>query len=153
MAPLSEAERAFLLGEKMADFAETLSRHIHVRLRQAVPREATLKVTWVDAGDEAAGQDDWLLLDAALLAAWGAARWGMSLAPGEGGFAARVEEDLRWRLGHAYAQAWLDGGVETRSLQYQVQLRGVAGLCRFRPAALGDARRLVRWAQDLLEGP
>ncbi len=152
MAPLSPAERAFLVGGGLADFAQALGRHMHVRLRQAVPREAGLQVTWVDS-DDLVMADDWLALDAALIGAWGEARWGMALAPGAGGFAARVAEDLRARLSRAYAQAWLDGGGELRSLHYRVQLRGAAGGCRFNPAALGDASALARWAQAMAGMP
>lgn len=147
---LSSAEQAFLRGGDPADFVQALGRHMHVRLRQAVPREPGLKVVWVDSTETAAA-DDWLTLDAALVAAWGEARWGMALAPGAGGFAARVAEDLRTRLSRAYAQAWLDGGGELRRLHYQVQLHGAAGGCRYNPAALGDATALARWARTLLE--
>ncbi len=154
MASLSPAERAFLLGGSLADFARMLGRHMHVRLRQALPREAGLQVIWVDGGDDdLATTDDWLALDAALIGAWGEARWSMALAPGAGGFAARVAEDLRARLSRAYAQAWLDGGGELRSLHYQVQLRGAAGRCRYYPAALGDASALMRWARTMVGMP
>ena len=153
IAPLSEAERAFLRGGGVADFAAALGRHMHVRLRQALPQGAALKVVWMDVGQGASAQDEWFALDAMLIAAWGAARWKMALTPGAGGFAARVEEDLRVRLGRAYAQALLDGEGEMRSLQYQVQVDGVAGTCRFHPAALGAPPALVRWAQAMLERP
>ena len=148
---LSPAEQAFLRGGGLADFAQALGGLMHMRLRQAVPREAGLKVVWVDGNDDATMADDWLILDAALIAAWGEARWGMALAPGAGGFAARVAADLRARLSRAYAQAWLDGGGELRSLHYRVQLRGAAAGCRYHPAALGDASALARWARTLLE--
>lgn len=153
MAPLSSAEQAFLLGGGLADFAQALGRHVHVRLRQALPRAAGLQVVWVDGGDDMAMAGDWLVLDEALIGAWGEARWGMALAPGAGGFAARVAEDLRARLSRAYAQAWLDGGGELRSLHYRVQLRGAAGDCRFNPAALGDAPAVARWAQAMVATP
>ena len=153
IAPLSEAERAFLHGGGVADFAVGLGRHMHVRLRQALPQGAVLKVVWMDVGEGVSGQNEWLALDAILVAAWGAVRWKMALTPGAGGFAARVEEDLRVRLGRAYAQALLDGEGGMRSLQYQVQLDGAVGTCRFQPAAFGAPPALARWAQAMLERP
>ncbi len=151
LEPLSEAERAFLLGGEAADFAETLGRHLHVRLRRGVSCAALLRVTWQGGAAAAAAQGGWLEPDEALLAAWGAVRWGMSALPRGGGFAARVEGDLRRRLARAFAQAWLDGGGVMESLRYQVQLQGRTGACNFYPAVLGDGAALARWAQAYLE--